>query len=85
LRFTEEEWLRLAGNEFAYCNRLRVSDYLALFKELDFSVLRLETSVDEEAVSSLRQGFPLDEAFKSYSLDDLCSTGLRVMLKQSVE
>lgn len=82
LRFTEEEWLRLAGNEFAYCNRLRVSDYLALFRELSFDILRLETNLDDEAMSSLRQGFPLDEGFKSYSLDDLCSTSLNVLLRQ---
>ena len=80
LRFTEAEWERIAGNEFAYCNRLRASNYLALFKELSFDVLRLETSMDDEAKSSLRQGFPLDEGFKSYGLGDICTTGLRIML-----
>lgn len=85
LRFTEEEWLRTAGNEFAYCNRLRASDYLALFKELSFDILRLEAIVDDDAMSSLRQGFPLDEDFKFYDLEDVCTTSLQVMLRHQGE
>ncbi len=42
LRFTEKEWLKIAGNEFAYCNRLRASDYQHLFNDLSFETLRLE-------------------------------------------
>jgi len=30
LRFSEAEWERIAGHEFAYCNRLRASDYISL-------------------------------------------------------
>jgi len=33
-------WEKIAGNQFAYCNRLRTSDYLALFRESGFNVCR---------------------------------------------
>jgi len=85
LRFTEEEWLRTAGNEFAYCNRLRASDYLSLFEELSWEVLRLENTVDDDAMSSLGQGFPLNEGFQSYDLDDVCTTSLKVILRHQGE
>jgi len=31
IRFSDNEWTNIAGNQFAYCNRLRVNDYLNLF------------------------------------------------------
>ncbi len=82
LRFSAGEWARIAGNEFAYCNRLRASDYLALFNELAFDVLRLETTVDDQSMRSLQNGFVIDEAFRSYQAEDICSTDLNVMLRK---
>ena len=38
LHYSEKEWERIAGNQFAYCNRLRAGDYLALFEEAGFDV-----------------------------------------------
>ena len=69
LRFPEQEWLRIAGNRFAYCSRLRVSDYLALFDELEFDVVRSEFEVDDESMYSLQDGFSLDLSFAGYKLD----------------
>lgn len=40
LRYSESEWERIAGNEFAYTNRLRTSDSLSIFREVSFVVLR---------------------------------------------
>ena len=83
LRYSEKEWERIAGNEFAYCNRLRVSDYLALFEETGFDVCRNEAVVDDEARESTGKGFMIDGRFRDYSVDDLCVTGLRVALKEN--
>jgi len=80
LRFTDEQWQRIAGNEFAYCNRLRASDFLRLFSELSFKVIRNESEMDNESKASIKDGFLIDEKFSSYSLDDLCTTTLRIML-----
>ena len=81
LRYSEKEWNKIAGNQFAYCNRLRVSDYLALFREAGFDVCHKKVQEDEEAKESMRKGFVVDEKFRDYSVDDLCTTGFRVALK----
>lgn len=81
LRYSEKEWDKIAGNQFAYCNRLRASDYLALFGEAGFDVCRHETQEDNEAVQSLKDGFLVDETFRHYSINNLCTTQLRVALK----
>jgi len=79
--YSEKEWNKIAGNEFAYCNRLRASDYLALFKEAGVDICRHETQEDEDTRVSIRNGFMVDERYCSYSIDDLCVTGLRAALR----
>ena len=81
LRYSEKEWDRIAGNEFAYCNRLRACDYFALFEKSGFDVFRQETQVDKKSQEAMRDGFMVDEMFRKYSIDDLSTTQLRVALK----
>ncbi|MBI5629776.1 MAG: class I SAM-dependent methyltransferase [Elusimicrobia bacterium] len=81
LRFEEAEWARLAGNQFAYCNRMRASDYLRLFDELSFQVIEARTEVDEQAREVLASGFPLSGGFRAYAPEDLCTSSLSVMLR----
>jgi SAM-dependent methyltransferase len=81
LRYSEKEWDKIADNQFAYCNRLRTSDYLELFKSMGFEIDRKEVNADKEALESIRSGFLVDELFRDYSVADLCATGLRVALK----
>ena len=82
LRYSEKEWDRIAGNEFAYCNRLRASDYLDLFKNAGFDVCRSDTEEDDEARQDLVDGFAVDPImFDNYKLDDLSTTQLKVALK----
>lgn len=83
LRYSEKEWGKIAGNEFAYCNRLRTSDYFGLFDEVGFDVCRKKVQEDKEARRSMEDGFMIDEKFRGYSVDDLCATGLRVTLKKN--
>ena len=82
LKYSENEWIRIAGNEFAYCNRLRVSDYSILFKEEGFDIFRKEVVVDRDARKVIQNGFILDGRFRNYNVDDLCATGLRIALKK---
>lgn len=81
LRYSEAEWRRLAGNPLAYCNRLRVSDYLTLFEKLGLRTLEIEAEVDEAACGLLADGFPLDAAYEGYEPRDLCAAQMRVMLR----
>jgi SAM-dependent methyltransferase len=80
LKYSETEWLRIAGNEFAYCNRLRASEFLHLFDELGFLILEQEVNIDDEALKSLRYGFVVDQQFSNFDINDLCATNLNVMM-----
>ena len=83
LRYSEKEWDKIAGNQFAYCNRLRASDYLVLFREAGFDVCRKELQEDDDAKESMKKRFVVDEKFCAYSVDELCTTGFRVALKEN--
>ncbi len=85
LRYSEKKWGKIAGNQFAYCNRLRASDYFGLFEELGFDVCRKEVQEDKEARGSMRSGFVVDDEFRGYNPDDLCVTGFRVALRAGVK
>ena len=85
LKFSDSEWNRLAGNEFAYCNRLRVSDYLNLFSDCNFQVLRKETALDVEALDSLHNGFVLHDKLQHYEPEDICTTSVNIMLQVSYD
>lgn len=80
LRYSAEEWRRLSGNRFAYCNRLRASDFLALVEDLGFGIARSEATVDPASLDALRSGFKVDAAFTRYGAEDLCTTELKLML-----
>jgi len=80
LRFSEEEWQLIAGNEFAFCNRLRVTDYMELIKKINFHVVRDELCVDNEAMITLTSGkIELADEFSGYTDSDICTTSLRIL------
>jgi len=86
LRYSEAEWNRIAGNQFAYCNRLRASDYVALFQQLDFTINRHEIDVDQDSMSHMQKKvFSLHQRFSSYTPEDICSTSLRILLSKRVD
>lgn len=74
LQFTERRWLRLAGNEFSYANRLRASQLAAAFRHAGLRLEREEPTVDQRSLDALRSGFPLDSAFRELDEQDLCTT-----------
>jgi SAM-dependent methyltransferase len=81
LRFTEQQWQHWAGNEYAYCNRLRGSDYLSLLTNTGFQVLKAEKIVDEASVLALQNGFKVDENFSQYDIEDLAIRTLKLLLR----
>jgi len=84
LRYSEAEWQRIAGNEFAYCNRIRPSDYISLFQEQGFSIVRQSSGVDWDSLGHLqKESFLLDRGFLRYGLEDLCSISLKVLLEKA--
>jgi len=52
-----------------------------LFEESGFDVCCKEVQEDKKARRSMEDGFMIDEKFRDYSVDDLCTTGFRVALR----
>ena len=82
LRFSDNEWSYIAGNQFAYCNRLRASAYITLFNELRFDIIDTEKIIDENSMNRIKMGFQVNEKYNSYNLEDICTTSLKIMLKK---
>ena len=80
LRYSDKEWNRIARNEFAYTNRLRASNFMEIFSDLSFKILKSELNIDQESLSIIKNGFSVDNKFQDYTLEDLITTRLRVML-----
>lgn len=78
LRFSEREWATIAGNEFGYCNRLRVPALLAAFSAAGFTVTVDRAVVDKRSWRLLDDGFPVDAAFAGLAPEDLCTVWLEL-------
>jgi len=79
LRFSEKDWLKLAGNKFMYHNRLRALEYEKLFDDQGVAVLNKETRLDERALELLRGNFPLDRRFSRYRAEELAMSALNIV------
>lgn len=84
LHYSEKEWHKIAGNQFAYCNRLRASDYFALFEGVGFDICQCVSEMDDGARESLNNGFIVNEKFRDLSIEDVCVTQLRIALTKRV-
>lgn len=62
-RFSNNEWAYIARNQFAYCNRLRASDYLNLFNKIGFDIIHMEKGIDENSMNKIQDGFKVNENF----------------------
>lgn len=76
LRYSEREWQRIAGNQFAYTNRLRRSDLVKLFEDAGFDIVRQFNGVDPAGIP---EDFPLDASFSGYDREDLCTITVRLL------
>jgi len=79
LQYSDAEWARLAGNQFAYHNRLRANEFADLYSECGHEVLLWKPYVDEPSLRALANGFPVHCRFQSYSPDTLSTVVLQVL------
>ena len=77
LRYGEAEFARYNNNQFAYHNRLRVTDYRQLYADVGHEVLKWITSRDERSLRDLAAGFPVAAPFGGLSHEDLATTVVR--------
>ncbi len=67
LRFTDKEWMRLAGNRYMYQNRLRVDDVVRRFGRMGYGLSMVDSKVDERSLRELEGGFRVDRKFAGKS------------------
>jgi hypothetical protein len=68
LRFSEEQWVSIAGNRYMYHNRLRVDELRELFERAGFRILDLDVQMHPESLRVLKTGtLPLDRRFRDKS------------------
>lgn len=84
LRYTQPEWDRLAGNRFAYHNRLRVDAMHALFAEAGQEILQHTDWTDDAGLAALQAGLPLAPEFSGQSIEKLAMTGTRVVSRTQI-
>lgn len=79
LRYSPSMWRAIAGNEFAYCNRLRASQLKEIITSAGFVLDREEAIVDEESLLLLESGFRVANDFAELDNVDLATTRLDIM------
>lgn len=76
LKYSDEEWRRLAGNRYMYMNRLRHDDFTELYSLLGHELLEVRPDLSPELSKILSsRTFALDDRFKAKEMDVLCTTG----------
>jgi hypothetical protein len=78
LKYSEKEWRNIAGNQFAYTNRLRRNDFEKIFTSQGFDIIEQISVIDPNSKQSLSNGFLVHEDYEKFSIDDLCTTKLTV-------
>jgi hypothetical protein len=71
LQFSEHAWQRIAGNQFAYHNRMRAPEYREILDRCGQELLWWQQTADDRAQQALKSGFPVNSAFQHYSTEDL--------------
>ena len=81
LQFSQGKWNRLAGNRFAYHNRLRADDYRRIYSDAGHDVLAWKESRDQRSLDLLKNGFPLDPAYQGINPQELATCVIRILSK----
>lgn len=84
LRFNEEEWKK-KQTRFDYHNRLRLPQYLEIFKDLGYEILLLEFESEKKESETYKKfkTVPLHVTYQKYSDDELTAGSINIVLKLS--
>lgn len=74
LQFSDAEWRRSGGNQFAYHNRMRVDEYRRMFEECGHRILQWEPHIDQRSLKAIRNGFPLHSKYVGKPEEILATT-----------
>lgn len=84
LRYSEEEWNKIQ-TKFDYHNRWRLSQYLELFKKLNYDIVHLEYECPNKQSETYRKfkEVPLHKDYQKFSEEDLTAGSINIVLKVS--
>lgn len=82
LKYNQATWNLLAGNKFAYCNRMRVEEYREIFAKLGLTIISEKIVLDQESKVSLENGMKVNSSFKRFSVEELCAVSYLVLLRK---
>lgn len=71
LRYSDRAWDFWIQNKISYHNRLRAKDFLAMFEQQGAHLLEIDSHTDQADVDMLRNGFPLNHRFATFSPEEL--------------
>lgn len=80
LQYSEAFWERFINSSINYHNRLRMSDYIKLFKASKGEIVHSEKLVRESDLAALGR-IKIDQRFRNYSNADLAVYSLDVVLR----
>lgn len=83
LQYSDAEWNRIAGNQFAYHNRMRSADFADLYAECGHRILLWKPYVDAASRRALENGFSLHPGFIKYPPEVLSTVVLQVLSQPS--
>jgi Methyltransferase domain len=82
LQYSQEEWIKIAGNQFAYCNRMRKSGYTDIVNQSGLKIVKDDSLIDSDSIQSVNNGFPISDSVTAKGDEDLCTTRFSVLLKR---
>ncbi len=85
LRFTASQWRFWGGNRYAYCNRLRHSDFLQIFQQTGYEFLEIEPLLDDHVLDGLSANrYPLWERFADMEHRDIATHATWLTMKKAL-
>jgi SAM-dependent methyltransferase len=78
LQFDDAKWARLAGNKFAYVNRLRGYEHVELFEQAGVQIVGHRQTLDQRSLETLRNGFELAARYRNVDPEQLAVTSVNL-------
>jgi hypothetical protein len=84
LQYSDDEWMRYAGNRYMYMNRLRHDDFVSLFQSARHRILNTQPDIDRRSQELLRsRTLQLNERFKTKSEEILSISASWIVSKKN--
>jgi SAM-dependent methyltransferase len=84
LKYGKAMWLFIGGNRFAYCNRLRVSEYRTLFESAGLEIIAESSVIDSDSVSQLEGSLGVNRIFRNFSNEELATISVTILAKVAI-